>query len=210
MAITTYSELQSAISDWLDRGDLSSVLTSFIANAEARINRRLRTRSMETSDTLTLNSSGEATLPSDFLEARLLTVATSPVSFPEFVEPDSPEFLFKFRPNQNPQYASIIGTTIKVQPAYEGSATLYYFGKVPALSGSNTTNWLLTKAPDIYLWASCLEGAMYLKDQAAASNYTDLMMSAINDLMVEERAWTGARQPLVPNTPAGKTMDLEK
>jgi hypothetical protein len=210
MAITTYAELQESIGDWLNRNDLTSVIPSFIDNAEARINRRLRTRSMETSTSLSLNASGEATLPADFLEARLVTVATTPVSFPEYVEPDSPEFLYKHRPNQNPQYYSVIGTTIKVQPAYNGSATLYYYGKLTALADDNTTNWLLTKAPDIYLYASCLEGAMYLKDAESAANYTDLFVAAVNDLMVEERAHVGSRQPLTPNTPSGKTMDLEK
>ena len=36
MAITTYSELQSAIADWLNRSDLTSVITSFISLGEAQ------------------------------------------------------------------------------------------------------------------------------------------------------------------------------
>ena len=40
MPITTYSELQQAIADWMNRADLSATIPNFIANAEARLNRK--------------------------------------------------------------------------------------------------------------------------------------------------------------------------
>ena len=46
-----------------------------------------------------------------------------------------------------------------------GSATLYYYQKIPALSGSVTTNWLLAKSPETYLYAALIEGAIYLRDE---------------------------------------------
>lgn len=210
MAITTYSELQQAIADWMNRGDLSAVIPSFIANAEARLNRRIRCRAMETTENLTLNSDGEASVPSDFLEEKTLMVASTPETWPEYVESDAPEFLYKYRPYSGPQYWTIMGTTIKVKPAFNGAAVLYYFQRIPALSGSNTTNWLLTKAPEVYLYATCLEAAMYLKDEAAAVNYTDLMMAAIDELLQEERASKNRRTPAPPVPPAAKTQDMDK
>lgn len=210
MAITTYSELQQAVQDWINRGDMSSVVTSWIANAESRLNRRIRCRSMETTAALTLNSAGEATIPTDFLEEKTLLVSSSPEAWPEYVESDSAEFLFKYRPYAGTQYWSIIGTTVKVKPAYEGAATLYYFQKIPALSVSNTTNWLLTKAPDVYVYAAALEGAIYLRDEAAAANYTELMVSAVEELLQEERAGKNRRTPTPSNPPSSKTMDIEK
>ena len=47
MAITTYSELQTAIDNWLARTDLAGRSPEFIALAEARMNRELETRSQE-------------------------------------------------------------------------------------------------------------------------------------------------------------------
>lgn len=47
MAITTYTELKSAIADFLNRDDLETVAPTFIALAEADINRRLRHWRME-------------------------------------------------------------------------------------------------------------------------------------------------------------------
>ena len=44
MAISTYSELKTALTNWSKRTDLSTVLGDFIALAEARIQRSLLAR----------------------------------------------------------------------------------------------------------------------------------------------------------------------
>ena len=48
MAINTYSTLQTAVANWLDRDDLADRVPEFISLAEATFNRVLRIRSMET------------------------------------------------------------------------------------------------------------------------------------------------------------------
>src|SRR5438105_3725485 len=77
MAITTNSELLAAISDRLGRADMSAaapVVAEFVAIAEGRINRRLRTRDMETRNT-TFPINGEyVPLPADFLQVRNLYI----------------------------------------------------------------------------------------------------------------------------------------
>ena len=52
MAITTYSELKTAIADFLARDDLTSQIDTFIDLAESRISRELETRSQENRTTL--------------------------------------------------------------------------------------------------------------------------------------------------------------
>ncbi len=42
MAITTYSELKTALGNWLNRDDLTAVIPDFISLAETDINRKLR------------------------------------------------------------------------------------------------------------------------------------------------------------------------
>ena len=42
MAINSYSSLQTAVANWLDRSDLTDRIPEFIDLAEARINRALR------------------------------------------------------------------------------------------------------------------------------------------------------------------------
>src|SRR5688500_1318788 len=61
MAISTYTELQTAVANWLDRTDIAARVPEFIALAEAQMNRRLRVRQMVTR--------AEAALGSEFVEA---------------------------------------------------------------------------------------------------------------------------------------------
>ena len=51
MAIGTFAQLKTAAANWLDRSDLTDRIPEFIALAEARFNRILRTRDMETVST---------------------------------------------------------------------------------------------------------------------------------------------------------------
>ena len=44
MSLTSYTELQQAIADWLERADLATRIPDFIVLFEAAANRRLRVR----------------------------------------------------------------------------------------------------------------------------------------------------------------------
>ena len=71
MAIGTYAELQTAVANWLDRSDLTDRIQEFIDLSEARINRNLRLRLMETTATGTLVAgTRDYTLPTDYIQAR--------------------------------------------------------------------------------------------------------------------------------------------
>ena len=46
MAISTYAELQTAVTDWMARSDLSGNAADFITLGEARLNRKLPLREL--------------------------------------------------------------------------------------------------------------------------------------------------------------------
>ena len=56
MSISTYSELKTAVENWLDRADLTERVPEFISLGEARIARRLRVRGIEQRSTTPLVS----------------------------------------------------------------------------------------------------------------------------------------------------------
>jgi len=208
MALANYSDLQAATADWLNRSDLNSIIPDFITNAEARLNSRVRTRDMEIIASVTFDANGEYTLPADYLEWRSITVNSTPSARPEFVEPDAAEFMYKFRPNSPPQYFTILGTKVKLQPSYAGTGTFVYYGKIAALSVGSPTNWLLTKAPDVYLYATLVEGAFYLKDETAAVGYSQKLEAALDNLQQIDRAAHVRRQQAAMPAPSSKTMDM--
>ena len=80
MAINTYSTLQTAVANWLDRNDLTDRIPEFVALAEATFNRVLRLRAMETTVAdATPSGSKEDALPTGYLQMREVHLATTPV-----------------------------------------------------------------------------------------------------------------------------------
>ncbi len=152
MSITTYAELQTAVTNWLDRTDLSSRIPEFIVLFEAALNRRLAVRQQMTSTTLTVTA-GATTLPTDYLLWKRVTWLGNPTRNLTYV---TPEFLSAFNASGNsgpPTYFTIEGSTLKVGLLDNTSLSFYYAQKVPPLATTDP-NWLLTANPDAYLFGT--------------------------------------------------------
>lgn len=173
MAIANYTDLKASIADFLARSDLTLKASDFIVLAEARLNRALRAVEMQATASSTL-ASGAVAIPADYLEwisARWVGARTQDLAF---AEPDSPEWRFRYRPNGDPQMFTILAGNIEVRPIVAGDVKLYYYQKIAALSDSVATNWLITKAPDLYLYTSLAEAHIYMKDEARAGEFLAL------------------------------------
>ena len=69
MALSTFSELKTEIANYVDRSDLTDQIPTFINLAEARINRLVRVRIMESVKISSLVSGVKRyPLPSDYLQ----------------------------------------------------------------------------------------------------------------------------------------------
>jgi hypothetical protein len=62
------------------------------------------------------------------------------------------------------------------------SATLVYYAKIPPLSSTNVTNWLLTDHPDAYLYGALMQAAIKYQDSQAATGYGTLFTQALNGI----------------------------
>ena len=192
MAITTYAELKTAVAKWswnTDETEFEASVGDFITLAEARFNRELRIAAMEASATITLTGSA-GSLPADYLEFRRVVANTSPTTPLELVTPDFASGEYGTTYSGYPAHFSIIGSTITVYPSTTATVGLRYYQKIPALSDSNTTNWLLTAHPDIYLFAACVEGADFSRDQEQLAKFEARYQAAVKAL---EGSDTGAR-----------------
>jgi hypothetical protein len=194
MAITNYSELQSAIADWLNRSDLTSVITSFISLGEAQYNRTIRHRSMITRSQATIDAEYSAT-PPNWIQTVSFILETNPVTQLDYV---TNEELNRKKTAGNttgkPQCYSHVGTEIQVYPPPDSNGytgELVFYSKIPALSDSNTTNWLLTASPDIYLYGSLMQSAPYLRDDDRIQIWASLYQKAIDDLNISNERTRG-------------------
>lgn len=164
MSLSTYSDLSSAVSSWTARGDYTAAnISNFVALFEAWANRVLRVRQMETSTTLT-PSSGAANLPSDYLQWRRVKWTGDPNIEMEYVHPSILNGYYPVADSFAPSLFTIEGGSIKTQSTDANDLTLEYWQKVPSLE-TNSTNWLMSAHPDLYLYGTLLEAYLFNQDQ---------------------------------------------
>ena len=64
-----------------------------------------------------------------------------------------------------------------------------YYQKLVALSDSNTSNIILENYPDLYLFGSCFEGALFLNDTEQSQRFGGIYAKVLQDVMLlEDRA----------------------
>lgn len=161
MALGTYSDLKTSIAGWLNRTDFTAVIPDFIALAEARFNRVIRHPEMETAGTVSATSESTA-LPAGFLEMRSVWREDSPDAPLDYFPPSHLRTMRASATNGDPTAYTIVGGNLILAPVPASETIgLYYYTKIPALSDSATTNWLLTAHPDLYLFASLAAAEVY-------------------------------------------------
>lgn len=163
--ITNYATLQTAISDYLNNSTLTTFLPNFTQNAEGKLYKKLRIRAMENALSVTI-AAGVAAVPTSpaYLELKHAYVDVSPVVTLKRVPAQEIYAMFPVRSGgATPQYIANDGDNFIFGPYPNNVAVKgIYYGRLPALSASNATNWFTTNAPDLLLYASLLEAETFL------------------------------------------------
>ena len=189
MAITNYTNLKSSIADFLNRDDLTDVIPTFIALAEAQFQREIRHWKMEArADGVQDAGDQYMQIPSDWLETIRLHLTgngTSALTLSsraamadiraknENISTKSP-YLYCHADGQFELYPT---------PSEETNFEILYYQKITPLNDSDTTNWLLTDAPDVYLYGALLHSAPYLADDGRIAVWAQLYATAVAGLM---------------------------
>jgi hypothetical protein len=185
MSITTYSGLKTSIADWLNRDDLTSVIPDFIFLAEHQMERSVRHYKMVERSTGDIDSQYSA-VPADWLETIRFSITSGNTHRLEMTSLD--DLIYRREENNNvvgrPKYFAYIGSSLEVYPTPDTTYTteLVYYQKIPALSASQTSNWLLEEAPDAYLYGSLLQAAPYLGDDERIQVWSNLYGIAVQSL----------------------------
>jgi hypothetical protein len=202
--ITDYASLKSAVADYLNRQDLTSVIPTFIQLAEKEFNRTLRVREMLNRSQATINTQYIA-LPDRFLEMRNLRIDTSRgwkslrVMSPEQI--DENRTTFHGNVTGEPEgYTLNPDDSIEVTPAPDDTYTveMTFYQGIEGLSDSTDTNWMLDKNPDLYLFGALLQSAPYLKEDERIAVWSGLYRSLFTDIQAEsDRAKYAGSTPIV-------------
>lgn len=176
--ITTFATLVTAIKDRANRTDMADAdAEGFIQQGEARLNRLLRLPAMETTATLTTDSTGSVALPSDFLAMRAVYDANN-VSLLSV----TPIQMIETPAGASKVYALMAGN-LRLAPAGVEALTALYYKKITALTSSNTTNWLLLAHPDIYLYAALWAYADWRDEADDSQKWQGLLNACISEVI---------------------------
>mgnify|MGYP003646784692 CR=1 FL=1 len=165
MALNNYTDLQASLANWLNRTDLTNEISQdFIVLAEKDFNSKLRIRKMIDQTTITLN--GETSpLPSDFLQVRDMYILNGGTKYAlTYLTPAQMDQIKGGSTSGQPSSYTILGDNIRFAPIPDSDYTLYlnYYKQFPGLSSTNSTNYILTNHPAIYLYGSLYHASNFL------------------------------------------------
>ena len=195
--ITTLDQLIAEIRDEMDDDayNLGKIYRA-IGRAEAMFNRELRVPQMETE--VDLNVVGEATaLPADFLALRSIYQEGAPDRTLKSYSPAGLRELYDGRSGTPEAYALENGNII-IGPVGAASLTVLYFAKVPPLTESSPTNWLLVDYPDLYLHQTLAILFAKTGDRERAADNLTLATGLIDRANMAGRKARWGASPLAP------------
>jgi hypothetical protein len=177
MALANYTDLQAAISDYLDDSTLDARIPDFIRLFEVKAQRVLRTSQSKNIAEAQTDANGQVNVPLDFRGIVRITLDDgTPLNF---LPPDEADFRNSYASNRRTYGYTIEGQTITVVPAASVQIILYYHQTPPVLSGSNASNWLLAQHPDAYLYGSLAEAEAFGFNDARLATWRALASDSL-------------------------------
>jgi hypothetical protein len=189
---STYAELKDQVANFINKPDIEQTIDTFIDLAEADIKRKVRHWKMEKRATVDLDDQ-YSRVPTDWLESIRFYLLSTPTSE---LTPISRREMFDRREGRSdttgrPEHYAMSDGAFEIYPTPDATYTaeLLYYAENDALSSSNTTNWLLTDYPDVYLYGTLVHTAPFLGEDARLPIWAQLYQSALDGVnMASEKA----------------------
>jgi hypothetical protein len=197
MAISNYTDLKNELSAYLFHQRLVPRYDNCTQLFETAANTRLRVLPMEASTLLT-TTSGDVTLPTDYLLWRTIKGTARPYEdeldyvHPAYLPPST------YTTGQCPRLFTIEANTLKIRPVDDTADVwdFHYYRKIPSLVTAGT-NWLLTAYPNAYLYGVLTELAAVQRNTEMAQLYKARRDEAFAEITQLCALTTGATSPQV-------------
>lgn len=184
MSITNYTELQTAVLDFMARNELTGNVADFIGLAEARLNRELGAVETESTITATADVNAIDVASLSVVEPLALLIAQAGCDEIELT-PKVDGTYPRLTSSGTPRYCSLIDqgeTVVFDRPPDMAYPMRFRFRQRFALSLSAPTNWLLTNHPDIYLAASIVWGNIFIQATDKTAFYKAILDDGLPSL----------------------------
>lgn len=181
MSISTYSDLQTQVTNWMANSGLSGQAADFITLAEAMLNRELP--AVVTDIDLTGTDDERRIDISDYAveEAQSLFLAESGLDEVMLLKKQDGTFAYSVQSDRPTVWAvddnnNYIDLDCPLSAAYPFRLRAK---QRFSLSVSAPTNWLLTNHPDVYLAATLVWSGMYKRNQDIPANMAAVLQQGV-------------------------------
>jgi hypothetical protein len=193
MSLTTYAELKASILDWLNRDDIDAA--PFVTLAEADLATDVEHWRREKRATATAGSR-YLELPSDFHRPIRFHVKDAKDPLQPMSQNEMAHRRAEVRDTTGtPCHYVLTGGEIELFPTPAEALTveMSYSAIIPALSDSNTSNWLLERFPNAYLYGALKHTSGYLREDGRAQLWAAYYQASIDAIRTDSRAakWGG-------------------
>jgi hypothetical protein len=195
VSISSYSDLVDAVTEWLARDNDTTLIAripTFIQLTEAKLNRELFIRQMESRATTEVDTSADEpefiTLPSDFQSMRRVRLSgmTGKPRLHYRTQSQIDDYRESIADNSGtPCYFTIVGSEMELCPTPdtdELEIEMTYRANIPPLTEDDDVNWLLALAPDLYLYGALMESAPYIKEDGRAQTWGGAFSTSLDAL----------------------------
>ena len=189
--LDTYTKLVAEIESWLNRANftaLTAKIPLLVEQGMRRIQKADLNRGMLTVDAAFSITGTTTALPSDFDRVHSFTIPVG--STTREINGSSIKKVQDAGIAARPNLYTIVGDNFYFGPEPDTTytATLIYYKKLDIPSTSVSTNWVLTNEPDLLLWSSLINAAIWLKDDTRKKEWMDNYSEVLSELLsAEER-----------------------
>ena len=202
MSLSTYSDLSTAIEDWLNRNNQTAItnrVPDFIELVQRRLMREVRIPPMEVSTTLSFDADGKAAVPTDYLETKYLVADNGSTSWP--VSPAPFNQVKQQQVESSYQRSNVFDVEagyfyVGAIPSSGETLTLIYYKEIEFISASVSANWFSSYAPELILFGAMAEASLFIKDMEQYAVYENKFKDAKELLQKQKSKGEYAGTPL--------------
>ena len=197
MTIATYAALLTEFEAYLERTDYSTRFPTFLRLTESDVQKTINDDPNMFVRTTATSAGRFTALPTDF--GQMIAVDLGGFGSGKMQAVTAADFTAYDDKSGIPSVYAIIGNSIALAPSSTtATITMVYKQNIPALTVAAPTNWLLTKAPEVYLYGALKQAAAFEWDDARVPLWQAAYADAVETLRIdgERRRWGAA--PLAP------------
>lgn len=191
-------ELEADIAAWIDRSDIVTQIPGLIYNAHLSFDRTLMVQD-RVRRVVGDASSKYAAIPADCHE--LIRVSIDDVDLDVLPPFDVGDIRARYAAvgfTGTPKFYAVVGRSLEFVPTPGGIVTLAltYFQTIPPLPETGSTNWLLAKHPDLYLYGALAQSAPFLKNDSRIPTWASLLEGAVQQVVLADKKLKRGHAPV--------------